>query len=178
MMDSCLRNTLLETQAQVLVPVPQRFPRAWRLRGSPALLLANWLRRETGLPLCNLLLVPEKDHNDFAGNQSRQAELSVQDRLKNKIRFVFNPDHQNSSEPQNKTPKKVILIDDFMTTGHTLREASKVLASHGVQEIHIFCLGVKPFKTLYPTTFSLAEGQSQDQTRLLEKLRPEFLSKG
>ena len=128
-------DSLLETwrsfEAEAVVPIPQRFERAWKMRGSRSELIANWVGSQLKLPICSLLNVPTA-----LTNQKRQAELNLQQRLQNSIRFIV-------PYPELSIPKRVILVDDFITTGHTLGQAALVLLNSGVEEIHAFGLGVR-----------------------------------
>ena len=51
------------------------------------------------------------------------------------MRLIFN--HQNRHILKNK---KVLLIDDIITTGATVNECSKTLVKNGVREIKILSL--------------------------------------
>jgi predicted amidophosphoribosyltransferase len=116
--------------ANAVVPIPQRYHRAWKMRGSRAEIIAHWVSQESQLPLLKILKPIQRQ-----SFQKRQAELNLEHRLQNKIQF----------EPirlQNP-PKRVILVDDFMTTGHSLRQAATCLLSAGVEEVHAFCLGIR-----------------------------------
>jgi len=126
-----LLSTWQSFSAEAIVPIPQPYSRAWTMRGSRAEILAKWVSYETRLPILPLLKSTE-----FTSLRKRQAELKLEERLQNPFRFktVYVP----------KPPKRVILVDDFMTTGHTIRRAASHLLSLGVDKLHVFCLGVRP----------------------------------
>ncbi len=129
-------NTLKGLQhVQAIVPIPQDFARSWKMRGSRAQQVAAWVSRETSLPVLPLLLAPDRIRN-----HKRQAELNFKERLENPIRFEWNPEFSKDRG----APSTVLLVDDFFTTGHTLRQAARVLNQHQVHQVHIFCLGLRP----------------------------------
>lgn len=122
-------------QAQVVIPIPQNINRSWLLGGSPAEVIASHVARELKIPLVQCLLPPIR-------TQVRQAELSAENRIKNPLQFRLSP--KITQIPQGTT---AILVDDFMTTGHTLRRAAYSLKSGGIGQIHTFCLGIRlPFR--------------------------------
>ncbi len=130
-----IRERLRQLRAEAIVPIPQEFSRSWDLRGSRALRIAEWLSPQTRLPVLPILLAPPKNPT-----RQRQAQLSMRDRLANPIRFEVNEELLRIRS----VPSSLILVDDFFTTGHTLRQAARTLKARGVQSIHIFCLGLRP----------------------------------
>jgi predicted amidophosphoribosyltransferase len=120
--------------AEAIIPIPQRLRRAWSLGGSPADRTAHWLSAKTGIPIYQAikpsLLRPRA--------RKHQAELGLQDRITNSIRF------DASAEMEFVIGKSVLIVDDFTTTGKTLRTATRCLKTAGVREVHAFCLGVRP----------------------------------
>lgn len=115
-----------------IIPVPQNLRRSWALGGSASEIIASQIAKNLQIPLVRGLL---PNHP----TQFRQAELSAEDRMKNRLRFQIRK--AISSQLRGKT---VLLIDDFMTTGHTLRRAALALKLNGVIRIHAYCLGVRP----------------------------------
>lgn len=123
-----LFQTWREFHPDCVIPVPQSWKRSWSLRGSPAQIIANWVSRQTQTPCIEALEIPTKTGS--------QATLSAWSRLQNRIDFqhvLKNLIHF----------KRAILVDDFMTTGHTLRSACQALNSTGLKQIHVFSLGVR-----------------------------------
>lgn len=114
--------------AEALVPIPQNDRRVWKMKGSRTLKIALWIQKDTGLPILPLLSL------NPSSSYPRQAEMDLQERLQSPNRFGFVPGAQ---------VKRVILVDDFRTTGKTLRNAASVLRQGGVEAIHAFALGVK-----------------------------------
>ncbi len=126
-------SQLKNTHAQAIVPIPQSFRRSWKVGGSSALTLSHWIGKNTKIPIALLL-------KSTLCEQKRQAELSSQERMKNQIPIQWD------ASIQEHPFKKIILVDDFMTTGHTLRWAAQILAQNQVEEIYVFLLGVRPTK--------------------------------
>lgn len=132
-----------EAKLQALIPMPQRFERSWRLRGSATHALANWLYQNTGIPVLHPLEI-HKRHSI-----SRQAQLSGFNRISNSLCYSVN------FNVLDQTPNRILLIDDFMTSGHTLRNGARTLhlagqggvlrnlGSSSRFEIHCLCLGIR-----------------------------------
>lgn len=129
-----LKKTWQEFQPQAVIPIPQHFGRAWKLRGSPAERISNWVSAELGIPTLQALHPPSFS---ISGHVSRQTSRSVVERFETPIRFSLRSSFQKSPL------KRVILVDDFMTTGRTLTQAAVLLKSAGVEQIQAFCLGVR-----------------------------------
>ena len=135
--DRSLQNTLQNLQVKIIIPIPQRIQRSWLLGGSPAEKIARWISLRTGVPWMTVLSI---DHT--RANKNRQAELSKLQRVQNKLPFQYNLESKNIPNGD------ILLVDDFMTTGHTLRSAAKILKSSpiapAIREIHAYCLGYRP----------------------------------
>ena len=125
-----LARLIIESPKLVIVPVPQSPRRSRVLRGNPAERIAQALSQQTGLSWMRALEPPE--HRAY-----RQAERSASLRYEDPL----------SLKAIGPAPFRVILVDDFMTTGKTLRTAAYALARAGTREIDVFCLGVRPLKS-------------------------------
>jgi predicted amidophosphoribosyltransferase len=134
--DARLRAHFQSLQLTAVTQIPQALHRSWRLGSSPAEKIARWASRELGVPQLSALR-PARAGRQF----SRQAELGMSDRLRNRIHFDFNEDCQLPPE------SRLLLVDDFMTTGQTLRAAASVLRSRGASRVHVFTLGVRPLRS-------------------------------
>lgn len=122
-----------------IIPIPQLRSRTWKLGGSSAEAVADFLSNEFNLPMIKAL----QSSQEYIHHHRRQGELSRMERLQNPIRFEIDKKKLNSIQG-----RPVCLVDDFMTTGHTLRRAAEVLAAHGVGPIHVYCLGLRPPMTV------------------------------
>jgi predicted amidophosphoribosyltransferase len=142
-------NEWREADIQAVVPIPQRWCRSWSLKGSPAEKIARWISRETGLPM-----LPTLQPADGPGRGLRQAQRRALDRISQPIRFEIDPDFA-------PTPgQRILLVDDFMTTGQTLQAAAAALRSHGAASVHAFCLGVRPRRGLSEAKANVFEHES------------------
>lgn len=106
----------------IIAPIPLSLKRE-RERGFNQSLLILW--GYSGIKLPSKVLIRIK-------HTKPQSELNGKERLEN-IKNAF-------STLCELTGKKILLVDDIMTTGATLREASKVLKKAGAKEIHILVL--------------------------------------
>ncbi|MGK5082353.1 phosphoribosyltransferase family protein [Bdellovibrionota bacterium FG-1] len=134
---AALRAQIHAREIDAVIPIPQRFSRSWALNGSPAETLASWISSFTAIPHLSVL-------SPFPSPQQpkRQAELKINERLQNPLKFGVQPNTRLTSE------SKILLVDDFMTSGHTLRAAAQALRNHGIgRTIHAFSLGVRPQNT-------------------------------
>lgn len=115
---------MLNTHQSILIPVPQTWQRSWHLTRSPALEIARFISQHSGIPVVE----------DVLGIRTflRQGELGLESRFSIEQRF----------ELKRKTKAPVVfLIDDFMTTGITVRQAARILAP--CSEVHVIVLGVR-----------------------------------
>ena len=112
--------------ADCIVPVPLH-PHRLRQRGyNQALELARPISRELNVPLDTTLLQRSR-------KTLQQQGLSATERRSN-LRNAFTLASQTSA-------LKVLLIDDVMTTGETVRECCRVLVAGGVKEVQVAVIG-------------------------------------
>lgn len=110
---------------QLLLPVPLH-PERLRARGfNQAVLLASALSRRTQIPFRRAAI-----HK--ARLTRPQAELSRVARQKN-LTHAF-------TLKRALTVTHVALIDDVMTTGATAREVARLLITHGVKRVDVWCV--------------------------------------
>ena len=109
-----------------IVPVPLH-PHRLRQRGyNQALELARPISRELNVPLDTTLL-------QRCRKTLQQQGLSATERRSNL---------RNAFTLTSKTPAiKVLLVDDVMTTGETVRECCRVLVAGGVKEVQVAIIG-------------------------------------
>lgn len=156
-------ETLRAFSPELIVPVPQRWGRSMRFGGSPAEKIASWVSRAVSKPIVTPVI---REGLRRAGHGlKRQAELSVQGRLENPIRFEV------SQELLGDRNRRVLVVDDFLTSGRTLREAALALRDAGFVHVRGFCLGLRPM--LQPRLRDQARIQFETETG-----RPRRLMKG
>ena len=156
--NSLLLKTWNEFNPDGIVAMPQQFRRAWSLGGNRAERIAEWVGCLLKVPVLSPLKMAIPDRN-----QKRQAERGLSQRLENPIHFFIDPLELNSK-------KRILLVDDFMTSGHTLHQAAKALKSAGLDQIHAFCLGIRAHRInsesssnlLQSTSRSIAISEKQD----------------
>jgi ComF family protein len=112
------------------VPIPLD-ARKLRQRGfNQTVLLAGPLLRAWRLPLdCSVL--------NKARGRPTQASLSLEERRKS-LRGAFLPVGERSRS--RIADRRVLLLDDVMTTGATVREGARVLLEGGAAEVHVAVL--------------------------------------
>lgn len=116
-----------------VIPVPQKRARSWRLGRSPARAFALWVARQLRLPLYEPPLDWVK-----AQTEQPQAALSLFERSTRVRRLRLKKTiHLKGT---------VLLVDDFKTSGGTLRETAQAL-HEGCPDslsIHACVLGIRP----------------------------------
>ncbi len=110
---------------QLLIPIPLH-PRRLRQRGyNQSLELAKQLSKQLTIPVRHDILMRIKD-------TPPQASLPFSER-KNNMKEAF---QINSTD----IPAHIALIDDVLTTGHTVNVAAKILRKIGVQNIEVWTI--------------------------------------
>ena len=118
LMAACLQSHAVETDLITWVPLSGR---RLRKRGyDQAKLLAEEVARRTGTE-CRRLLVKQ------IHNQAQSGAGSPEERLKN-VQGVYRC-------TEDAAGKRILLVDDIVTTGATLSEAAGVLLSAGAKEV-------------------------------------------
>ncbi|MDH5183141.1 MAG: ComF family protein [Gammaproteobacteria bacterium] len=109
---------------QVLIPVPLH-PRRMRSRGyNQALELARPIGRQLQLPIDTKLCLRARHTHE-------QSQLSIKERKKN-IRRAF------SLCSDAKLYQHVAIIDDVVTTGHTVNELARILKQAGIKRVDVW----------------------------------------
>jgi len=118
------KNISTDASIQV-VPLSQN---KYKLRGfNQAMMIAKYFNKILNFPIINIL---KRSHEALA-----QAQIeSRKDRFKN-VRNVFSV--KNRVDIKNKT---IILIDDVITTGSTIKEACRVLKIAGADKVYALTL--------------------------------------
>jgi len=124
--EAYLRGDLGNGEEKLVVPVPLH-PKRLRFRGyNQSLELGRALAGLPGLALCPTGLRRTR-------NTTPQAGLKQKERLTN-LKDAFEAD------PQLVAGKKIVLVDDVMTTGSTLEWAAKALKRAGASQVECLVL--------------------------------------
>jgi predicted amidophosphoribosyltransferase len=103
----------LDQKWEVVIPIPQQQNRMVELRGGSSYLLAQMISEILNIPLTTSLSIATKETAQAKKNQTNRLIDAPQFELANK----------------NAMPKKILLVDDFSTTGSTLDAATSVFKS-------------------------------------------------
>jgi ComF family protein len=115
----------LAADADLIVPLPLHRDRLRQRGFNQALELARPLARASGLPL-------DASHCRRLRNTPAQADLAWRERVKN-VRNAFHCTTDFSG-------KRIILVDDVMTTGASLDECARTLKLHGAAQVSVLVL--------------------------------------
>lgn len=113
---------IFKAGVDVIVPIPLHFSRLLKRRYNQSALLARCLGKLSGVKV-NYTSVLRHRHT------RPQVEFSGHARVKN-VKDAFRVKH-----PERIKGKRILLIDDVMTTGSTLRECALVLKKAGAVSI-------------------------------------------
>lgn len=113
---------IFKAGVDVIVPVPLHYTRLVKRRYNQSALLARELGRYTGLPVDCFSLVRHRKTRP-------QVEFSGFERVRN-VKNAFSVPH-----PEKLAGKRVVLIDDVLTTGSTLKECAAALKKAGVRSV-------------------------------------------
>jgi len=119
----------LIAEAQVIVPVPLHWTRLFARRFNQAALLAHAIGRRTGLPVAPDVLVrrrrtPSQGH---LGRSARRRNVAGA--------FVVSP-----RRAALVADRRVLLVDDVMTTGATLAACTRALLRAGAHSVDVVAL--------------------------------------
>ena len=112
----------------LLVPVPLHWQRLRKRRFNQSEEITKHLARQLKLPWANVLQRHRKTET--------QTRFSRKKRLEN-LRGVF---HARRKHHTTITNKKILLIDDVLTTGSTADECAKTLLENGAQHVAVLTL--------------------------------------
>ena len=126
---------LKQKEIELITFIPQNTERSWILQGSPAYKIAHTLSEVLKIPVFEAFKTDEHTHTE----NKRQALKNLTERKMSMINFKVqkNMDRQILG-------KKILIVDDFYTTGRTLQSAAQALMQRGASAAHGFCLGLRP----------------------------------
>ncbi len=116
----------LAAEADVVIPVPLHWTRLWQRRFNQANALAIIVSRHAGLPLESQWLRRRK-------RTRRQVGLSREERRENLQGAFVVPDH---AKPLVRG-RRVLLVDDVLTTGASANAAARVLLRAGAANVDV-----------------------------------------
>ncbi|GAA5317452.1 MAG: hypothetical protein AseanaTS_26570 [Candidatus Pelagadaptatus aseana] len=117
------------SRPQLLIPIPMPTFRQWRRGFNQADWIAQWLGKQLQLPVARALTY----HQD---SRLRQAQSNRATRLQNRQHSFALPERNQKLV----SGKHIALIDDVMTTGSTLRSASKILKDCGACRVDLWII--------------------------------------
>jgi ComF family protein len=119
----------LVADADVIVPVALHWTRLFARRYNQAAILAHALGRITDLPVAVNVLIRHR-------RTPSQGGLSAPERLRN-IRGAF---ALRPSEAAKIEQKRILLVDDVLTTGATVSACTKALLKGGARKVDVLVL--------------------------------------
>lgn len=119
-------------QADIIIPVPMHKNKLLKRGYNQAALLAMRIASKKKLEYIPQLMIKTK-------NTTSQAQLNQKQRLKNvKNSIELNPKYKEKIKG-----RKILLIDDVITTGATINESCKVLRKEDPDKIFVLTLAKK-----------------------------------
>lgn len=113
---------IFQAGVDVIVPTPLHYFRLIKRRYNQSALLARELSKLTGIPVDYFSLIRHR-------HTKPQVSFSGRARIKN-VRGAFSVKH-----PERLKGKRVLLVDDVMTTGSTLKECAVALKKARVKSV-------------------------------------------
>ena len=113
-------------------PIPLSLKKI-RSRGfNQALLVTKFFKNFLNLPITDFL-IRIKD-------TKAQAELKTKKERYNNLRGAFKMNPAQRGHPELVSGSRIILVDDVVTTGSTVKEAAKVLKKAGAEKVYVLAL--------------------------------------
>lgn len=122
-----IQAELKDAEIDVIIPVPLHKAKQRKRGYNQSEILARGMNKATGISIVNESLIRTK-------NVSTQTKKGKVERWQNvdELYAVVNPEVLEG--------KKVLLLDDVITTGATIAAAAEVLAESGVDKIYLGCI--------------------------------------
>jgi len=124
----CRAEAIRSFRAELVVPVPMYWRRRLRRGVNSPPILGRCLARSLGIPLRTGCLVRRR-------NTLPQADLSPMQRLRN-VRGAF-----VAGRGKHVAEKRILLVDDILTTGATCSEAARALKRAGASAVFAVVVG-------------------------------------
>ncbi len=120
-----------------LIPIPQNPKRSTELGGNPALTIARWVSAHTKMKIEDRL---------FELPQAKIESQAKKDRWQRWVDTTDQPKLRSDAWKHLKTnkTKHALLVDDFCTTGATLRAHAEPLLELGFDRVDALVLGYRP----------------------------------
>jgi ComF family protein len=125
-----MRYDPILASSDLIAPVPLFWLKKMRRGYNQAQALAAVVSRETGIPVCDGLR-----RIRFTRTQTRLPDRRRTDNVRGAFRL--RPDADVAG-------KKVLLVDDVMTTGATIRECARVLKNAGADRVYSLVAAITP----------------------------------
>lgn len=122
-----LKKNNFDKSFDMIIPIPLHKSRERERGFNQSELISKSASLESGLPLCNDAVIRIK-------NNKSQSLLSYKERIEN-VKNIF-----KVKSPDKIKDKKIILIDDIITTGLTVNSCCEELKKQGAKEI--ICVAV------------------------------------
>ena len=120
------RAALSKTSFDLIVPVPSSKKRIKQRGFNQAALLAGYAAQELGIPMRENILVKEAETKSMRGSSGLDRRQMLKD--------VFGVTDNSMIQG-----KKILLVDDVVTTGSTADECARTLKKSGAAYVGVLC---------------------------------------